>query len=91
MYALNAEWPTAMTRPTLQLYFLGLNVLSLVFLGPVFVGPVPGVLLASAIVAGYVLGITAVRRLGDIAVNRAILVLAVAGGTAAVIRGVFKS
>ena len=91
MYALNAEWSTEMTRPTLQLYFLGLNVLSFASLGPVWVRPVPAVLLGAAIVAGYVLGITVVRRLSATTVSRAILVLSVVGGSAAVIRGLVKA
>ncbi|MEO7837633.1 MAG: TSUP family transporter, partial [Acidimicrobiales bacterium] len=91
MYALNAEWSTKMTRPTLQLYVLGLNALSFVFLGPVTVRPFPGVLLGAAIIAGYVLGMTVVRRLSDTTIRRAILALAVAGGCAAVIRGVARA
>ena len=87
MYALNAGWSTRMTRPTLQVYFLGLNLLSFASLGPVALRPVPAVLLGLAIVAGYLVGVTFVRRLDAVTITRAILLLAIAGGCAAVVRG----
>lgn len=88
MYALNAGWPTVMSRPTFQAYFLGLNLLSFISLGPVAVRAVPAALLAAAIVGGYVAGVTALRRLNTVAVSRAIIGLAMAGGVAAVVRGI---
>ena len=91
MYAVNADWPIEMTRPTLQVYFLGLNVLSFVSLGPVLLRPVPALLLAAAIVGGYVVGMTFVHRLSAATVRQAILVLAVAGGIAAIVRGIVKA
>lgn len=88
MYALNAGWPINVTRPTLQLYFLGNNLLSFISLGPVSLGPAPAVLISGALVAGYVSGIFAHRRLSEVAVIRAILTLSILGGAAAVVRGI---
>lgn len=88
MYALNAGWSTEMSRPTFQAYFLGLNVLSFVSLGPVSLQPVPAALVGAAIVAGYIAGVTALHRLSAVTVGKAIVGLAMAGGFAAVIRGV---
>lgn len=88
MYALNAGWSIKMTRPTLQLYFLGNNLLSFISLGPVSLRPLPAVLVSAALVAGYVSGTFAHRRLGDVAVIRAILVLSILGGAAAIVRGI---
>ncbi|MDP9074150.1 MAG: sulfite exporter TauE/SafE family protein, partial [Actinomycetota bacterium] len=88
MYALNAEWPVEMTGPTLQVYFMGLNILSLVALGPVSlpIGIAAGMF--GATVAGVVAGTLVARRLDAASVVRAVLVLALAGGTAAVVRGI---
>ena len=88
MYALNAGWPTEMSRPTFQAYFLGLNVLSFVSLGPVGLQPIPALLMGAAILAGYITGITTLHRLSAVMVGRAIIGLAMAGGLAAVVRGI---
>ncbi|HUR24291.1 MAG TPA: TSUP family transporter [Acidimicrobiales bacterium] len=87
MYALNAGWPLEMTRPTLQAYFLGLNLLSFIALGPVSLRPLPAVLLGAAIAGGYVAGSMGARRLSAVTVGRAIIAMAIAGGLAAVVRG----
>lgn len=88
MYALNAGWPMEMSRPTFQAYFLGLNVLSFVSLGPVRLEPFPAALVGAAIIAGYVAGATALQRLSAVTVGKAIIALAMAGGVAAVLRGI---
>jgi uncharacterized membrane protein YfcA len=88
MYALNAEWPAEMMRPTLQVYFLGLNILSFLALGPVALRVGPAVGLAAAILAGFALGTTVVRRLDTAMISRLVVLLAVAGGTTAIVRGI---
>jgi uncharacterized protein len=87
MYATNAGWPAASLRPTLQLYFLGLNVVTVVALGPV--RPPAGVAaaLVVALVGGLALGSIVADRLPARAVRRAILTLSFVGGLVAVGRG----
>lgn len=87
-YALNAGWSAEMTRPTLQVYFVGLNAIALWALGPVVPQFSASVALASAVVGGYVVGSLVVTRISATVVGRAVLVLSVAGGIAAVARGV---
>jgi len=88
MYAVNAEWPIEMARPTMQVFFLGLNVVSFVALGAIF--PSPGVLalLAGAIIAGFTVGRLLRTQLPRSAAARVVLALAVVGGLAAVARGI---
>jgi len=87
LYALNAGWPPEMARPTLQVYFLGLNLLSLVALGPARLPPLAGAGLAAAVVGGFAAGAVLSRRLRGEAVARAVLVLSLAGGAAALVHG----
>jgi uncharacterized membrane protein YfcA len=87
MYAFNAGWPAEVTRPTLQAYFLALNLLSLLALGTVRIPLVSAAGLALALVGGLAAGGVAVTRLSPAAVGRAVLAIAVLGGSAAIVRG----
>lgn len=82
VYATNAGWPAATTRPTLQAYFLALNVVALLSLGL----PHPRPVLAAALVAGWAAGTVSLRRLPDATVLRVTLLLAAAGGVAAIVK-----
>jgi uncharacterized membrane protein YfcA len=87
MFAVNADWSAETTRPTLQLYFLGLNIISIVALGlPREDGAVVGGLLL-ALLAGLVVGQWTAARLDARAVRRLALTVASAGGIAAIGRG----
>jgi hypothetical protein len=88
MYAVNAHWPPHAMRPTLQLYFLGLNVVSLAALGLAFPKPAPSVVLLVSLGVGLVVGLGVARRLPPHAVRVAVLGLAIAGGTVAILRGI---
>jgi uncharacterized protein len=87
MYATNAGWPPASLRPTLQVYFLGLNVVTVIALGPV--RPTTGV--AGALLVALVVGLVAGSRLADrlavTSIKWAILALSFAGGLVAIGRG----
>jgi uncharacterized membrane protein YfcA len=87
MYALNADWPPEMTSPTLQVYFVGLNVVSVLALGPLRLplGTAAGLVAATAL--GVVGGTALARRLGAATVVRAVLAMAMVGGGAAIVRG----
>lgn len=89
MYALNDEWGQEQARPTMALFFIGLNVLSLGALGLVSI-PVPlaaGMVAATAL--GFSLGLILLRRMGPTLLSRVILILSMIGGLAAAARGVF--
>jgi uncharacterized membrane protein YfcA len=84
LYALNARWPVDRARPTLQLYFLGLNVVTLVSVGGPDRLPVPIVV---GFVAGVLGGAALAGRLPEAAVRPATLALAGVGSIIAVARG----
>jgi uncharacterized membrane protein YfcA len=84
LFALNAQWPPQRTRPTMQLFFLGLNVMTLVSLGW------PHQLPAGPVI-GFAIGWLAARFFGHrpspTAIRRGTLILAAAGSALAIIRG----
>ncbi len=82
LYAENAGWPPRQTGPTLQLYFLGLNLVALASLG---VPPVP-VPLVAGLVVGALLGAAVSRRLPAGTARRATLAIAAAGGLTVVVQ-----
>lgn len=84
LYAVGAGWPAASVRPTLQLYGLGLNLVTLLSLG---LPPLHPPLLAG-LVGGVLAGLLLARRLPQRLVRQAILALAALGGVLVVLRGV---
>jgi len=84
LFAVNAGWRPEQVRPTLQLYFLGLNVAALALLGRPHHFPVA---LAGGFAAGVVAGAGLARRPSDRAVRAGALLLAGAGSVLAVGRG----
>jgi uncharacterized protein len=87
MYATNAAWPPATLRPTLQVYFLGLNIVTVIALGPVR----PSTAVAAALLVAVLVGLAAGGRVADrlpiASVRRSILALSFAGGLVAIGRG----
>lgn len=83
LYALNAGWPPRSTRPTLQAYFLVLNVASVAALGP----PHNVLRHASALVVGWTLGVIIARRVDETLALRVTLSIAAMGGVTAIARG----
>jgi uncharacterized membrane protein YfcA len=84
LFALNARWPAERIRPTLQLFFLGLNALTLVSLGWPRDLP-PG--LAGGFAAGWVAARLWGHRPSPAAIRRGTLLLAAAGSAVAIARG----
>ena len=84
LFALNADWPPARTRPTMQLFFLGLNALTLLSLGPPHHLP-PILLLGFA--AGWLAARLYGHRPSPTAVQKGTLLLAAAGSAIAILRG----
>jgi hypothetical protein len=84
LFAVNARWPVERARPTLQVFFLGLNMVTLAALGwpdRLPVGVVAG--FAAGVLAGALL----VGRLPEAAVRPATLALAAVGSVLAIVRG----
>ncbi|MGH8972393.1 MAG: sulfite exporter TauE/SafE family protein [Acidimicrobiia bacterium] len=84
LYAVNARWPVDRARPTLQLFFLGLNVVTLASLGVPDRLPLP---IVAGFAAGVLGGAALAGRLPEAAVRPATLALAGAGSVLAVVRG----
>jgi len=84
LFALNADWPVDRLRPTMQLFFLGLNILTLAALG------LPD-RLPPTLLLGFAAGLLLARLLGHRpspgAVRTGTLLLAAVGGAVAVARG----
>ncbi len=90
MYAINAGWPAKTFRPTLQAYFLGINIVSFAVRGvPRLHHPSLLLELAAAALAGWLVGRCYARRVDDKVVRKMLLVTAAAGGIVAIIRGIF--
>ena len=88
MYALNAGWPPESFRPTLQLYFLGINLLSIAVRHlPTAHNLVIVAELIPAIALGWYVGAHLARRVDHELVRKLTLLVAAAGGAAALIRG----
>ncbi len=88
LYAVNAEWPPISTRPTLQAYGLGLNIVALAVLG------LPSLSMAAPLVIGLgvggTVGILLAERLPQAGVQRITLLLAACGGLLAVAHGLAR-
>jgi uncharacterized protein len=87
MYATNADWPPTSLRPTLQTYFLGLNIVTVVALGPVRPSTAVAVALLVALTVGLVAGSRLADHLPVASVRRSVLALSFAGGLIAIGRG----
>jgi uncharacterized membrane protein YfcA len=85
VYAVGAGWPASVRRATFQLYFLGLNAVGLLALGPRW----PPALLWLGLGTGFAAGWLAHGRLREDAARTTTLTIAVAGGMVAVARGLF--
>lgn len=84
VYGLTAGWAADVARPTLQAFFFGINAVAIPSLGVTSVPPV----LPIALVLGIVGGLIVARRLSEPAVRGAVLAIAAAGSTLAILRGV---
>ncbi len=89
MYGVNADWDPDRMRGTFQLYFLALNLVAVVALGPLRIGAPRALLFAAAIAIGFGVGHVLARRLSASVVRRLVLAFAAAGGVAAILRGIF--
>jgi len=83
LYAVNASWPAASVRSTLQAYGCGLNAVTLLSLGlPVLHGS-----LLLGLGAGMLFGLVVAQRLPQAGVRQLVLALAALGGVLAVLSG----
>jgi hypothetical protein len=84
LYALNAGWSPQATRAILQAYFLGLNIATLVVLGP----SLPHFVLVVGLGVGLVAGRLVAGRVPVERARTATLAVAIAGGVTALVRAV---
>lgn len=83
MYSLTAGWPGDVARPTLQAFFLGINLVAIPSLGTTSVPPV----LPVALLAGLGAGLFLARRVPESLVRSLVLLLAAVGSALAILRG----
>jgi hypothetical protein len=83
LHAINEGWPAVERRATFQLYFLLLNLVGLLALGPRW----PSVVLLIGLGAGWVVGRAVSHRVPERAARTATLAVAVGGGLVALARG----
>lgn len=90
LYSVNAGWPPARARSTLQVIFLASNVVALVSLGlPASRDGVRWAGLLAALVVGWVVGLRLHRRVPEAGARVATLLVAAVGGAVAVGRAMF--
>ena len=90
MYAINADWPSVNYRPTLQAYFLGINIVSFIARGAPQLehpGLLTQMLLATGV--GWFVGQRVAQQLDEHRVRTLLLSMAAVGGLVALIRGAF--
>ena len=80
LWAANAGWSARTARSTLQVYFLGLNLVALASLGLPHVSGTLFAATATALAVGLGLGHLLEPRVPEVAAQRATLALAAAGG-----------
>lgn len=85
LFALNAGWPPSRARPTMQVIFFGINVVTLAALGWPDRFPL-GVV--GAFAAGLAIGTLLAGRLPTAVVRNATLALAAVGSVLAIVRGI---
>jgi uncharacterized membrane protein YfcA len=85
VYATGARWDTTRLRATLQAYFLCLNIVTVLTLGPPDWNARRAVVLLSALVAGLAVGAVLAPRVSHELARRVTLVLAGAGGLAVLV------
>jgi uncharacterized membrane protein YfcA len=87
LYSVNAGWPPARARSTLQLIFLTSNVVAMASLGlPVARDATRWAVLLAALTAGWILGLRLHRIVAEGAARTATLGVAGLGGLVAVVR-----
>jgi uncharacterized membrane protein YfcA len=84
LFGTTAGWPPEVARPTLQTFFLGINVIALATLG--LPDRLPWAVVAGGAI-GLLLGRAAARRLSADQVRTWVLLIAAAGSLLAVVRG----
>jgi hypothetical protein len=85
VYASGSKWDPLRTRATLQAYFLALNVVTLLTLGPPHEPAARLVVLFGALGVGTVIGAVLARRVPVQRARQVTLLLAAAGGIAVVV------
>lgn len=85
LFAVNAGWSPEIARPTMQLFFLGINTVALTILGTPDELPLGAI---GALAIGLVIGRLALGRVPAHTIRRLTLALAAIGAVLAIARGV---
>jgi len=85
VYAAGARWDPLRTRATLQAYFLALNVVTLLTLGPPHWNAERAAVLVGALLVGSIVGAKASGRVSATRARAATLLLAAGGGLAVLV------
>jgi uncharacterized membrane protein YfcA len=83
LFAVNAGWSPEIARPTMQLFFLGINAVALTTLGMPDELPLGSV---AAVAIGLLVGRLALQRVPDGGIKRLTLALAAIGSVLAILR-----
>ena len=86
LYVVNANWPRKIVIPTLQVYFLPVNVVAMCLLGLPSISPAWLLLLVIVVIFGLGLGIRIRQFMSDRRFGHTVLALAALGGCASVAR-----
>jgi uncharacterized membrane protein YfcA len=86
LYVMNANWPRKIVIPTLQVYFLSVNVVAIFLLGLPSISPAWLLLLAVAVTFGLWLGIRIRKLISDTRFGHVVLALAALGGCASAVK-----
>lgn len=89
VYAAGARWDPSRVRATLQAYFLSLNVVTVVTLGPPHWSWSRAIALVAALVVGAALGAVLANRVPVEVARKVTLALAAAGGLAVLVSAAF--
>ena len=85
LFALNAKWPPQRSRPTLQVFFLGINLLAITSLGLPPELPI-GIFIGLGV--GVAAGTLLVGHIDEDRARAATLAVAAIGGVLAILRGI---
>jgi uncharacterized membrane protein YfcA len=91
LYAIGSRWPLRSFVGSMQLYFALVNTGSIVAKGLPHVGTTALAAAIGALVLGVLLGHVAARHIAPERARTAVLVLAMAGATATLVKGLFLS
>lgn len=90
LYAANAEWPVRQFVPNALFYGVALNILSVAANGPPHLTRAGWLVTGAVVAAGTLLGELLGRRVSQTWLQRAVMLLSLAGGVTTLLRGLWE-